>query len=190
MYDSQASTTRPRRVPGSASWARDVGMSADGTEQLLGVAHGDGKTVMADSVATGTSLVSNGRVGADLISLRAGERFAPHTHAGDHILMVVSGEGTLTLDGTVYPTAPGQVFIVDGDVPHAVGAVSDHQIVAIGSPHRPVDAPDRMLLVEYQAVLSASNEIQCLICDVSSVGVGRQRLHDLGCCHCSCDDCC
>ena len=176
-------------APGGATWARRAGINDD-IEHLLAVAVGPGEVEMVGSVATGTPLVSNSRIGADLISLEAGQRFAPHTHPGDHVLVVVAGCGTLTLDGAIYPTEAGQVLIVDGEMPHAVGAVTDHLILAIGSPHRPVDASDRMVLVEYLAVLSAEREMRCLICHLTTAGDEASRLHDLGCEHCPCHDCC
>lgn len=172
-----------------ATWARDAGIVDLTGEQMLAITIGPGVVQMADSVATGTGLVSNGRIGADLISLRAGQRFAPHTHPGDHVLIIVSGLGTLTLDGVIHATRAGQVFIVDGDLPHAVGAITDHQILAVGSPHKPVDASDRMALVEYQAVLSSAGEMHCTICRLSTSG-GSATLHDVGCRHCPCTSCC
>lgn len=137
--------------------------------------------------ATGESLVSNGALGADIIRLGAGKGFAPHTHPGHHLLIVLAGEGTITYDGVVYPTRAGQIYLVEGLVPHAVGAVTDHVILAAGSPHKAVDAEDRMALVDYEEVVSPVGDLHCLICD--QVAPSPLRLHDLGCPHCPCHDC-
>ena len=90
--------------------------------------------------ATGEGLVSNGAIGADIIRLPAGGGFAPHTHPGHHLLIVLAGEGTITYDGVVYPTRAGQIYMIEGEVPHAVGAVTEHVILAAGSPHKPIDS--------------------------------------------------
>jgi quercetin dioxygenase-like cupin family protein len=119
---------------------------------------------MHGAPARATPLVTNGRLGIDLIHLEAGKSFAPHTHPGDHLLIVVSGQGTVTYDGAIYPTEPGQVYLIEGGVAHAVGARSDHRILAVGSPHRAADDPDRMALVEYAAIASQLGDLVCLIC--------------------------
>ena len=64
--------------------------------------------------ATGCSLLTNGFMGADLLQIPAGEGFAPHIHPGDHLLFVLGGEGTITINGVIQPTGPGQAYMVDG----------------------------------------------------------------------------
>lgn len=139
------------------------------------------------SPATGEGLVSNGQIGIDVIRVGAGKGFQPHTHPGDHVLIVVGGEGTITYDGVVYPTQPGDLYIINGEVPHAVGARTDHVILAVGSPHRSVNANDRMLPLEYKEVLSTIGSLSCLICNVASSF--PQLLHDQDCSHCPCPNC-
>jgi quercetin dioxygenase-like cupin family protein len=137
--------------------------------------------------ATGRELVTNGEIGADLLRLPAGGGFVPHTHPGHHVLVIVGGVGTITYDGRVYETHAGQTYLVEGEVPHAVGAITDHVIVAIGSPHKPVDADDRMEAVAYEEVIAADGDLTCLICDLTALA--PQRLHAVGCGHCPCADC-
>ena len=72
-------------------------------------------------------------------------------------------------------------------IAHAVGAIDDHQILAVGSPQKPVDSPDRMTPVEYDAVTADIDTLTCLICD--EVATYPQRLHDTSCKHCPCVDC-
>lgn len=100
--------------------------------------------------ATGIPLHTNGHLGADLLHVKAGDQFPVHTHPGDHLLYCVSGEGTMTVGQVTYPIHPGDLYMVDGMVPHAVGAVTDHVIMAIGSPHKPVDSPERMTWVDWE----------------------------------------
>jgi quercetin dioxygenase-like cupin family protein len=70
-------------------------------------------------------------------------------HPGDHLLLVVKGAGTVTFGGVVYPTRPGDLYMVDALTEHAVGAGSDgHWLLSFGAPHVPVDSPERMRVVE------------------------------------------
>lgn len=137
--------------------------------------------------ATGRSLVSNGTIGADVIRLAAGAGFAPHTHPGHHVLAVIAGTGTITYGGKVYPTEAGEIYLVEGSVPHAVGAISDHLILAVGAPHMPVDSDGRMDLVPYTEVLAPDGDLDCLLCGVSARVPAR--LHGVGCPHCPCAQC-
>lgn len=99
--------------------------------------------------AVGTAMLTNGQLGCDMLHVKAGEQFPVHTHPGDHLLYCVRGEGTITVDKIVYRVVPGDIYMVDGAVPHAVGAYTDHWLLAIGSPHKAVDAPDRMAFVDW-----------------------------------------
>ena len=167
------------------SWAEPGELVAD-TQQLM-VGLGPRPAALAHAPATGQALASNGQLGVDLIRLEAGKGFQPHTHPGDHVLIVVGGEGTITYDGVVYPTHSGDLYMIDGHVPHAVGARTDHVILAVGSPHRPVDATDRMEAVEYREVLSDLGDLRCLTCGIESAF--PRMLHDVACPHCPCSEC-
>lgn len=103
--------------------------------------------------ARGLPLHSNGQLGADMLHVAAGRQFPVHTHPGDHLLYCLSGEGTMSLAGKTYKIYPGDLYMVDGQVPHAVGAITDHVLVAIGSPHKPVDSPERMTFVDWEGRL-------------------------------------
>jgi len=144
-------------------WAAPAGELAG--SPILAVDTAERSSPMYGTKATGDPLVTNGQLGVDLIRVPAGDGFAPHTHPGDHLLIVIAGKGTITYEGRIYPTGPGQVYMIEGAVPHAVGAIEDHLILAVGSPHRAIDAADRMSLVEYKAVATAFGELMCLVCD-------------------------
>jgi quercetin dioxygenase-like cupin family protein len=167
-------------------WSTNRGIDDDGN-QLLTINLSRRQHSMAHSPATGEATVSNGQIGADIIRLKAGDGFVPHTHAGDHLLVVIGGRGTITYNGKIYPTEAGQMYLIEGEVPHAVGALTDHVILAVGSPHKPVDSLDRMVPVEYETVLAELNELHCLICDLKASR--PRRLHEIGCEHCPCIQC-
>jgi quercetin dioxygenase-like cupin family protein len=100
--------------------------------------------------ATGLPLHSNGHLGADILHVPAGKQFPVHTHPGDHLLYCLRGTGTISVDGQTYPIRPGDLYMVDGLVPHAVGAgPEEHVLVAIGAPHKPVDSPERMAFTDW-----------------------------------------
>src|SRR5689334_16592154 len=105
-----------------ANWSVDLGITGD---QLLSVDLSARPTPVAHSHATGEALISNGLLGADIIRLAAGDGFVPHTHSGDHLLIVIGGEGTITCGGRILPTCAGDLFMIEGQIPHAVGAITD-----------------------------------------------------------------
>jgi hypothetical protein len=77
--------------------------------------------------------------------------------------------------------------MIEGMVPHAVGAITDHVIMAVGAPHAPVASTDRMELVPYADVMGNTDKIRCLICHLTAEH--PTRLHQLGCPHCPCGEC-
>lgn len=157
-----------------ASWASYTEMG----EVLVG--GGPGPVQMAATTATAWPLVTSHRLGVDRISVPAGGGFAPHTHPGDHLLIIIRGKGTITMGGRIYPTRAGQVYFVPGLVPHAVGAITEHHILAVGAPHRMPDDADRMELTAYAAIASDLGVLRCEICDVEGP---VDRLADMGCTH-------
>ena len=109
--------------------------------------------------ARGLPLHSNGHLGADILQVKAGEQFPVHTHPGDHLLYCLSGHGTITVDKIVYEVKRGDLYMVNGLVPHAVGALTDHVLIAIGAPHKPVDSPERMTFVDWEGNCIPSSAI-------------------------------
>jgi len=153
----------------------------------LDITHAPRPVAMHGADATGLGLVTNQTIGADIIRLPRGAGFPPHTHPGHHVLVVTGGKGTITYGGRVYPTEAGEIYLVEGQVAHAVGAITDHVILAVGAPHMPVDSHRRMAPVPYQEVLTELGDLHCLICDRrSSLPL---MLHDIDCPHCPCQDC-
>lgn len=168
-------------------WAASNGVDSDTHRHSLTVELGPRPVPMMHSTGTGEGLVSNGLLGADVIRLGPGEGFVPHTHPGDHLLIVIGGFGTITYDGRIYPTGAGEIYMVEGGVAHAVGALTEHVILAVGAPHLAVGSPDRMAPVEYRAIVADVGKLECLICGLFVAE--DERLHALGCQHCPCPTC-
>lgn len=168
-----------------ATWAKNS-IGAGRTE--LHVDHDELTVPMhGTAAASGRELATNGEIGADLIRLPAGQGFVPHTHPGHHVLTVVAGVGTITYGGRIHETQAGQTFLIEGEVPHAVGAITDHLIVAVGAPHKRIDSTDRMTPVPYEEIIADGAELTCMICD-KTAGAPRY-LHSADCPHCPCREC-
>jgi quercetin dioxygenase-like cupin family protein len=100
--------------------------------------------------ATGLPLHSNGHLGVDMLSVPPNAQFPIHTHPGDHLLLCLEGEGTITIGDITYEVEPGDIYMVPGEIPHAVGAGgAGHVLIATGSPHKPVDSPERMTYTDW-----------------------------------------
>ena len=87
-------------------------------------------------------------IGLDLMEIMPGSGFPRHFHMGDHILLVLSGEGVAQVDGKDYRLRPGDSIFVAAEQPHAflcpAGLADPWQIIGIGHPHRHLSAIDRM----------------------------------------------
>ncbi|MBA9005973.1 cupin domain-containing protein [Thermomonospora cellulosilytica] len=105
--------------------------------------------------ALGLALHTNGHLGADLLKVPPHARFPIHVHPGDHLLLCLEGEGTISIDERTYQVRPGDIYMVPGQVPHAVGAgEAGHTLLAIGAPHKPVDSPERMSFTDWAGTVS------------------------------------
>jgi quercetin dioxygenase-like cupin family protein len=94
------------------------------------------------------ALFTNGHLGGDLLVVEPNSRFPLHTHPGDHLLLIVAGDGGVHFDGRDIPTGPGDLYMVDGGVPHSVYSGPQGQLIlSVGAPHKPVDSDERMTVV-------------------------------------------
>lgn len=104
---------------------------------------------IAQVPARGLPLLANGHLGADLLYVLPNQSFPLHTHPADHLLLVVAGSGTVTVGSQIYPTRPGDLYMVEGEQIHAVGAGPEGQyLLSFGAPHIAIDDPRRMEVVE------------------------------------------
>lgn len=124
-----------------AAWGRGHGEFQDMPGTPAKALH-----VLASSTfeTAGVELGPDDYLGADIIALDAGESFPLHTHPGHHVLLVIMGQGTVTVEGRTHRTSAGDLYVVDGRQAHAVGARERHILLSIGVPHKMPGALDRM----------------------------------------------
>ena len=101
---------------------------------VLGVTE-DGRIDGAIVPTYGEKLLTNGQLGVDLLVVPPGAGFPVHVHQGHHLLLVIAGRGTFSLDHEIHEVAPGDLSMIEGMVPHAVGNPFDqpHCLLAIGA---------------------------------------------------------
>jgi quercetin dioxygenase-like cupin family protein len=99
---------------------------------------------MHNSDGTGQPLVALGEFGADIVRFGPGQGVGSHTHEGDHILFVLSGEGVLTYSGDRYKLYPGLCYLVPGNLSHAIQSESELVLIAVGNRHYPIGSDRRM----------------------------------------------
>lgn len=123
----------------------DLLAMADTPTRVMGVVDDWGKPIDC----YGTAMFTNDVLGADLLNIPPGARFPLHTHPGHHLLYCVAGAGTFTIGDVTHDVFPGDLFMVEGNVPHAVGSGprDHHVIMAIGSPHTHLGSPGRMTVI-------------------------------------------
>lgn len=92
---------------------------------------------MAHSDGTARALLLYKKFGMDVIRFDAGKGVATHTHEGDHILVVLKGDGFVEYNGVDHPLSAGTTYMVPGSVPHAIKATSELVMLAIANDHRP-----------------------------------------------------
>ena len=103
---------------------------------------------MLHSDATGLPLVSVDGFGADIIRFESGKGVTNHTHKGAHILFVLKGTGFVEYEGTDYPLQVGVVYMIPGNVDHAIKATTELVLIAVGNDHKPLDSEERLSVIE------------------------------------------
>jgi quercetin dioxygenase-like cupin family protein len=91
-------------------------------------------------------------IGADLIEMQPGSAFPLHIHPGEHILYVIQGQGLVHVDGVDQRVKTGDTIFIPAEYPHAVKTISTATepflILAVGYPHKHIDATDRMKIIK------------------------------------------
>lgn len=111
----------------------------------------DGQILVGIRGRSGVCAISDDgeEVGVDFIEMQPGSAFPPHAHPGDHILVVMEGEGQMELEGVRRPFKVGDTVYVKAELAHAVigpprEASRPLKIVFFSKPHKHLEASDRM----------------------------------------------
>lgn len=99
------------------------------------------------------SLTDSGvEFGIDLIEMDPGSGFPLHKHPGDHILYVIQGPGVVHVDGKDHLVRDGDSIFIAAEYAHGVktlpAAPHVFRFLAIGHPHKHVEAKDRMTVLD------------------------------------------
>lgn len=100
-------------------------------------------------IGAGATTVDGTEIGVDLIEMQPGSEFPLHVHDGDHILYVLSGAGSVHIEGVDLLVCAGDTIFIAAELPHGVkgppaSALEPLIFLAFGHPHKHVDAHDRM----------------------------------------------
>ncbi len=127
-----------------AIWAKEVG-------GMLCSINGQQPIQMYQSEGTALPLVLDvsgaNNFGADLIRFASGKGVNLHSHVGAHILLVTKGTGLLTCTGEKYDLFPGMIYLVPANVEHAIEAVTELVLIAVGDDHKPAGSRSRLKLI-------------------------------------------
>lgn len=99
---------------------------------------------MCNSDGTGEPLLKIDSFGADVIRFGANEGVMNHTHEGDHILIVIKGEGFVECNKFDYPLEPGVCYMIPGNEEHAIKATTELVMIAVGNNHQALNSEARM----------------------------------------------
>lgn len=127
-------------------------LDPDRIANVLGVTAGgryDGATV--ETFGEKLFRSGDGNLAVDMLVVPPGAGFPVHVHAGHHLLLCIAGPGTFSLAGEIYDVNPGDLSMIEGHVPHAVGNPYEqaHVLLAFGAPPRELDADDRMTVTDW-----------------------------------------
>ena len=86
-------------------------------------------------------IVTGGEGGVANVHVARVKSLPPFFHTGyDEVYYVVSGTGTVTLDGEISPLRPGSVVVIPAGVTHALQAAEGEELefVIFGTPPIPI----------------------------------------------------
>ena len=75
-------------------------------------------------------LVTGDHVEVGVLQYKAGEGARPHAHPHEQIIIVLSGNLRMTLDGEVAEIGKGQAVHIPPNVPHSAAVIEDAEVVS------------------------------------------------------------
>jgi mannose-6-phosphate isomerase-like protein (cupin superfamily) len=93
-------------------------------------------------------LVKSGGFDAYHLKFGASQKTSLHTRAGNHILIVDSGDGWLDYGGESYPLTSGDCYFVPEEVPHRIRAsLNGLRLYLIADQHQLVNLEQRLSII-------------------------------------------
>ena len=96
--------------------------------------------------------ISGHEIGLDLMEMQPGSFFPLHTHTGDHIIYIISGQGMVKVGEKNNPVKGGDSVFIPAELPHGFNTCPDATeplvFAAVGHPHQHISSTQRMKLVE------------------------------------------
>jgi len=81
-------------------------------------------------------IVTGGNITIAHIRFKAGAVVPEHQHTNEQIVNVIDGELELTVQGKAYTLTPGQVMVLEPNIPHAARAVTACRVLDAFHPVR------------------------------------------------------
>lgn len=75
------------------------------------------------------TLAQNKHLNLTLFAFAKGEGLSTHHSNGDAMVQVLTGTGTLTVDGQAHTVKAGQTIVLPANIPHAVDAPEDFKML-------------------------------------------------------------
>ncbi len=66
-----------------------------------------------------------------VVRLKTGESLEPHRHAQPETYYVLSGRGTVTIEGVVYNVDPGRLLFIPGNAEHQINNVDEEDLMIL-----------------------------------------------------------
>ena len=88
-----------------------------------------GKAQWKELLGSGSGCQNDMTVG--VVRLKTGESLEPHRHAQPETYYVLSGRGTVTIEGVVYNVDPGRLLFIPGNAEHQINNVDEEDLMIL-----------------------------------------------------------
>jgi len=88
-----------------------------------------GKAQWKELLGSGSGCQNDMTVG--VVRLKTGESLEPHRHAQPETYFVLSGRGTVTIEGVVYDVDPGRLLFIPGNAEHQINNVNEEDLMIL-----------------------------------------------------------
>ena len=88
-----------------------------------------GKAQWKELLGSGSGCQNDMTVG--VVRLKTGESLEPHRHAQPETYYVLSGRGTVTIEGVVYNVDPGRLLFIPGNAEHQINNADEEDLMIL-----------------------------------------------------------